>query len=407
MSDGNLGGVVTSSDVGSADFAIVSSGPPIADGRTAVAAAEQPDRGGVEAPRARVRVPSVLLVGGIALATSLVMTFVISRRRKPRRHELRSLHVRQDGFERAWGRVSQGLARCSTGGPLYPIVLGGIFYVFGEQTGNARAQLLLVRRHRNVGLRSGKTALQPAHRADRRTALRLSPAVVAVHTNAPCRDDAHVSHHTARWCAYRFYRQPTVLNGGFVGVAAGLAALTKAVVILYPIVFVVAIYLSVRSARRRGTAKRTPWAAMAVLIASMALTLAPWTIRNYERTGHFVPVTTGAGRLVPRGFIFSRWEYCNVAGAAVHGSRKRQQYVSRFRRDGRRWGGGRRRDRPDPPRRSSSTARGGAGAGGAEDGCWTVHVLVSADDIEEFVAGRRSRRRRMVPRHRRVETGST
>jgi hypothetical protein len=114
------------------------------------------------------------------------------------------------------------------------------------------------------------------------------------------------------WCTYRFWLRPTLLNGVFVGAVAGLAALTKAVALVYPVVFLCALLLTIRAARRRGDEVRTPWGAMLAILLMTAITIAPWTIRNYVVTGHVVVLSSGTSDAFLRGFIFSEWDYITL-----------------------------------------------------------------------------------------------
>ena len=57
----------------------------------------------------------------------------------------------------------------------------------------------------------------------------------------------------------------------------------------------------------------------------MMAVIAPWTIRNYGTTGHFVPVSSGTSDAFLRGMIFSRSEFITLQRAAVHGGREREQ----------------------------------------------------------------------------------
>jgi 4-amino-4-deoxy-L-arabinose transferase-like glycosyltransferase len=114
------------------------------------------------------------------------------------------------------------------------------------------------------------------------------------------------------WLMVRFYDRPTRGNGALVGLAAGAAALTKAVIFFYPPVFVVGMILSIRAARRRGERRAMPWAALATILAVMCCTIVPWTIRNYRSSGHLVLIESGTSDAFLRGFIFSRTEFITL-----------------------------------------------------------------------------------------------
>ncbi len=154
------------------------------------------------------------------------------------------------------------------------------------------------------------------------------------------------------WCTVRFYYDRSVLNGALVGLVAGLATLTKAVVLLYPLVFAVALLLVIRAARRRGESQRSPWKGFVVMFLVLAATIAPWTIRNYGTTGHFVLVSSGTSdAFLPRADLQPP-RVRHAAGPAVHDRREREQRVlPPARRGGGHGVGARRlRDRPDPQR---------------------------------------------------------
>jgi hypothetical protein len=94
-----------------------------------------------------------------------------------------------------------------------------------------------------------------------------------------------------------------------------LASLIKPVVLLYPGVFA-ALWLL--SQRKRGAfaAPVSSWRPqltfLALALATMALTISPWTVRNYFVTGRFVPITTGASDAVLRSYVFSRYEFITL-----------------------------------------------------------------------------------------------
>lgn len=115
------------------------------------------------------------------------------------------------------------------------------------------------------------------------------------------------------WLSCRFYERATLSRGVALGVAWGVASLTKAVVMLYPAVFAVLWWLS-RRRRSEGRPALSPklLAPLAVAFLSMGLTISPWTIRNYVVTGHFVPITTGLSDAVLRSYVFSRYEFITL-----------------------------------------------------------------------------------------------
>jgi len=119
------------------------------------------------------------------------------------------------------------------------------------------------------------------------------------------------------WLSIRLRERPAPARGIAFGAACGLAALTKAVILLYPIVFAVWWLLRLRgrplkasSPDSRHGATVHPLRAVAAALASMALVILPWTVRNYLVTGgRIVPITTGLSDAFLRGYVFSKTEY--------------------------------------------------------------------------------------------------
>jgi 4-amino-4-deoxy-L-arabinose transferase-like glycosyltransferase len=123
------------------------------------------------------------------------------------------------------------------------------------------------------------------------------------------------------WRSVLFLERPDVRNGALFGICAGMAVLTKPVVLLYPILF--AIWWAIRG-RANGVGRRVPiqgaprnpaggvmapWVTVAAIFVAMGAVVLPWTYRNYRSSGHFVLVTTGVGDAFLRGYIFSKPEY--------------------------------------------------------------------------------------------------
>jgi 4-amino-4-deoxy-L-arabinose transferase-like glycosyltransferase len=115
------------------------------------------------------------------------------------------------------------------------------------------------------------------------------------------------------WLSVRFVEQPSVKRGIWFGIAAGLASLTKAVVLLYPVVFgAVWLFGEWRKLRDWRVVQRHV-ISLVVVGLTMALTISPWTVRNYYATGgHFVPITTGFNDALLRGYVFSKTEYVTL-----------------------------------------------------------------------------------------------
>ena len=81
------------------------------------------------------------------------------------------------------------------------------------------------------------------------------------------------------------------------GIAAGLAALTRSVALLLPLVWLLGLW--VRD-RYRFTFWRDNAKVLALTIMSMMLTVAPWTIRNYRVLHALIPVSTNGGSIFYR-----------------------------------------------------------------------------------------------------------
>jgi 4-amino-4-deoxy-L-arabinose transferase-like glycosyltransferase len=192
--------------------------------------------------------------------------------------------------------------------PLYPLVIGGLYSVFGEHPMAVYLlQCLLMAATCWLAFDMGRRVF------NLRTGI-FAGAMCALHPlllrYVP---DLHLEtlltflFTLVVWCSVRFYEKPTVSGGVWFGLAGGAAALTKAVVLLYPGLFVGAM-LALRFVLKRRVAVPSI-GAIAVIPLMMILVIAPWTWRNYEVTGKFVLVTTGFNDAFLRGYVFSEKDY--------------------------------------------------------------------------------------------------
>jgi 4-amino-4-deoxy-L-arabinose transferase-like glycosyltransferase len=268
----------------------------------------------VEEGGLRWPVPPVVMVAAFALATSLFITFVISSGGSAADGGFDPYYFGDMGKSIANGDGFAGFGSLITRrAPLYPIFIGGIYFVFGDHArvvlffqcllfaGTAVLAYDLARRHFNE--RTGVIA---------GALIAVNPLLLRYVPSLHLETFLTFLVTLMIWCTYRFWRRPTLWIGAAVGLTAGLAALTKAVVLLYPLVFVVALLLTVRAARKRGEAAGAPWKPIIAIFVVMAATIAPWTIRNYGTTGHVVLVSSGTSDAFLRGFIFSEWRYATL-----------------------------------------------------------------------------------------------
>ena len=93
----------------------------------------------------------------------------------------------------------------------------------------------------------------------------------------------------ALWCVQRVVDQSNVPNAVGLGIILGLGALCKPVLLVWvPLLFVV-LWRAGAKNRTRGVVR------MAVVFFTLVLTIVPWTLRNKQVSGHFVPISTNLG----------------------------------------------------------------------------------------------------------------
>jgi 4-amino-4-deoxy-L-arabinose transferase-like glycosyltransferase len=268
----------------------------------------------VSASRTERALPWGWIVFGLALVTGLAMAFVVFR--------IQGL-VDSNADPYYFGAIGKSIAEghgfAGYGSllhrrvPLYPIVIGGVYFLFG-----AHPQLIFVL-HSLYLAGVSVLAFDIGRRVfNRRTGI-IAGILCACHPMLlRYIPSLHLEIQLAflvtllLWLMVIFWERPTWQGGALVGVVAGAGSLTKAVVLFYPVLFVIGIVLACRSARRRGEARATPWKALIAVFLALGLTIAPWAIRNYRVSGHFVPLTTGTSDAFLRGFIFTEKDYITL-----------------------------------------------------------------------------------------------
>lgn len=209
--------------------------------------------------------------------------------------------ARGDGFM-PFGNLIQRRA------PLYPLVIGGVYWVFGE-----RPLLVLLLQ---CILHAGTALLlfDLTRRLFGQRAAVIAGVLCAVHPvllrYVP---DLHLETlftflvTLTIWLTERFARLRDIRTGALLGITFGLATLTKSVILLYPVLFAMALGYTLARAK-----EQLPIRGLATMFVTMALTISPWTVRNYMATGHFVPVSSGFSDAFLRGLIFSRTEFITL-----------------------------------------------------------------------------------------------
>ena len=88
------------------------------------------------------------------------------------------------------------------------------------------------------------------------------------------------------WMLVLFVEKPTHLRSVFAGLAIAVASITKSILLLFPVFFGLLFVIH----RRRES---IPW--IVSMMLSTVVVVIPWTVRNYNVSGYFVPVHTSLG----------------------------------------------------------------------------------------------------------------
>jgi len=192
--------------------------------------------------------------------------------------------------------------------PLYPLLIGGVYWAFGERP------LLVLLLHCALHVGTTLFLFSLTRRLFGKRAAVIAGVLCAMHPMllryVP---DLHLETLFAFlvtltvWLTERFARLRDIRSGALLGLSFGLASLTKSVILLYPGLFAMAL-----AYREWRVKEPLPIRGLATMFLTMALTISPWTLRNYDVTGHFVPISSGLSDAYLRGLIFSRTEFITL-----------------------------------------------------------------------------------------------
>ena len=193
--------------------------------------------------------------------------------------------------------------------PLYPLLIGGIYSVFGEhQILVLLVQAVLFAAACWFAQDLGRRLFNPRTAAIAGVLCAIHPALLRYVADFHLETLFTALFTGSVWLSVRFYERPDLRRAAAFGFAAALAALTKTVALLYPAVFVCFWWFK-RAKSQPAEQSRASLLAAAAIFVVMGLTIAPWTARNYAVTGHLVPVSTGFSDAFLRGYVFSKTEY--------------------------------------------------------------------------------------------------
>ncbi len=253
------------------------------------------------------------MLGG-SLAVSLATLFLVwhaqdlvASRPDPYGFSAMGRHVAEGHGFSGYGEV------LSRKGPLYPLFIGAIYAAFGEREIFVQlAQCLLFAGTAFLAYDTGRRVFNERTGLLAGTICALNPSLLRYVPDFHLEELLVFLVTLTAWCSARFVAAPTARNGLFLGLAGGLAALTKPTVLLYPPLLLAVFALTTH--RSWGHERRARMLAVAAAFAGMGAAILPWTIRNYHSTGgKLVLITTGASDAFLRGYVFSKPEYATLS----------------------------------------------------------------------------------------------
>jgi 4-amino-4-deoxy-L-arabinose transferase-like glycosyltransferase len=263
-------------------------------------------------PASRKLTRARLLIFGGAFVVALVMAFVVWRAQDL---------VEQTSDLYKFADIAKNLIAGNgfryTGGPLtirrgpgYPFFIAFFYAIFGaHQIVIQLAQCFLAAGTATLAFETARRIFSDRAGWIAAVLVALHPMVMRYVPDIQVEELLTFLYTLTAYRSVRLLERETWLNGFWMGLAAGAAAMVKAVTLPYAALFMVA-YLGWRRIREgtwAGTVRGLiPIAAMG---CGMAIVILPWTYRNYEVTGRFVLVSGNASGEFLRGYVFAQDRY--------------------------------------------------------------------------------------------------
>ncbi|MCL5284013.1 MAG: glycosyltransferase family 39 protein [Armatimonadetes bacterium] len=258
--------------------------------------------------RGRERFAAVV-VFCVGLLTALLFTFVIYPHQQTIHQVLDLNHFGQIGINLYEGKgFSLGDGPTIRRGPLYPGIVALVFEIFGYRNQSSYLPVFLLQ-----CLFNGLTCLLAYAIAKRLfgypTAMlagllcSITPVVLRYVPEIEVEATMTLLITAMTYTAVRCYQDKSVLWGCLLGIATGLASLTKAVALFYPFVFIGLLWWNWKHNKSEWGSSSVRKIIIALLIG-LGLTISPWFIRNEIVThGEFHGISSNASGEFIRSFI--------------------------------------------------------------------------------------------------------
>ncbi len=239
---------------------------------------------------------ALLWIFGVALAIRIVLAFATAA--EPLRGDAGLYDELARSIAAGKGYVVSSGKPTSFYMPLYPLLLGSVYALFGEDHLYAKlAQAFLGAATCGVIFLIGRKLFD-------RTAGLLAAGMAIVHYYFLVMGTLLLTEtllalllsvFTLIWIRWREEKNPW--RAGILGLICALATLTKSTYALLPFL-VLAIECSVSWSQEAAGARRMRWAQGMLLLGCFMLPLSVWTVRNYLVHQAFVPLATQGGMVL-------------------------------------------------------------------------------------------------------------